>query len=127
MTGRRSVFALPGNPVSALVTFDLFVCPALRKMSGRMRCFPRHLRARLADPVSTRSGKAYYLRCRLEPDGSKGWRATITGPQGSGVLSSLVAADGMLIVPQGVDDLPAGAMVEFVPIGDRVIWQEAVA
>jgi molybdopterin molybdotransferase len=127
IAGRRSVFALPGNPVSALVTFDLFVRPALRKMSGHERCFPRHLRARLAEPISTQSDKAYYLRCRLEPNGSEEWSASITGPQGSGVLSSLVAADGMLIVPQGVDDLPAGAMVDFVPIGDRITWQEAVA
>lgn len=127
IAGRRSVFALPGNPVSALITFDLFVRPALRRMSGHERCFPRHLRARLTEPVSTRSDKAYYLRCRLEPNGSEEWSASITGPQGSGVLSSLVAADGMLIVPQGVDDLPAGALVDFVPIGDRITWQEAVA
>ncbi len=123
----KSVFALPGNPVSALVTFDLFVRPALRKMSGHKRCFPRHLRARLAESISTRSDKAYYLRCRLELNGSDEWSASITGPQGSGVLSSLVAADGMLIVPQGVDDLPAGAIVDFVPIDDRITWQEAVA
>jgi molybdopterin molybdotransferase len=122
----RCVFALPGNPVSAHVTFELFVRPALLRLGGQERCFRRTLRARLAEPVRTGPDKAYYLRGRLNPDG-EGWRVTSAGPQGSGVLSSLVAADGLFVVPEGIEDLPAGATVEVLPINDRAFMQGEVA
>jgi molybdopterin molybdotransferase len=111
----RPVFGLPGNPVSAHVTFELFARPALRRMAGHARCFRRPLRARLAEAVSTRPEKAYYLRARLEPDG-EGWRATAIGAQGSAILTGLAAADGLAIVPLGVGDLPAGAEVDVLPL-----------
>ncbi|HUP21001.1 MAG TPA: gephyrin-like molybdotransferase Glp [Gemmatimonadota bacterium] len=111
----RPVFALPGNPVSALVTFELFVRPALLRMQGHGRCFRAPLRARLAEAVATRAGKTHYLRGRLTRAGD-GWTVTPTGPQGSGLLSSLVAADGLLVVPSEAEGLPAGAAVEVLPL-----------
>lgn len=122
----RLVFALPGNPVSAHVTFELFVRPALLRLGGQERCFRRPVRARLAEPVRTGREKAYYLRGQLHADG-EGWEVTSAGPQGSAVLSGLVAADGLFVIPQGIDDLPAGATVEVLPISDRMFMQGEVA
>lgn len=119
----RPVFGLPGNPVSAHVTFELFARPALLRMSGRTRCFRQPLKARLAEPVSTRPEKAYYLRVRLETEGS-GWRARPVGPQGSAILSGLACADGLAIVPLGTGDLLAGAEVEVLPLDDRALDRE---
>lgn len=116
------VFALPGNPVSALVTFELFVRPAILRMGGHERCFRRLVRARLLEAVHTRPGKAYYLRARLEPDG-EGWSASLAGGQGSHVLSSLARADGLVIVPEEAGDLPAGAVVDVLPIGEATLMQ----
>lgn len=119
------VFAVPGNPVSALVTFDLFARPGLMRLAGRRAYFPRLRRARLAAAVSTPADKTYVLRCRLDRDGDA-WVATLTGPQSSGQLSSLVAADGLAIVPREVEALPEGAGVDVLPIGERIEWSRSV-
>ena len=111
----RPVFGLPGNPVSAHVTFELFARPAILRMGGRSRCFRRPLRATLSEAVSARPEKAHYLRVRLEPEGS-GWRASPVGLQGSAILSGLAAADGLAIVPLGAGGLPAGAEVDVLPL-----------
>jgi molybdopterin molybdotransferase len=111
----RPLFGLPGNPVSAHVTFELFVRPALLRMAGRRRCFRRPIRATLAEPVSARPEKAHYLRVRLEPEAG-GWRARAIGSQGSAILSGLAAADGLAVVPLGAGALPAGAEVDVLPL-----------
>lgn len=113
----RPVFGLPGNPVSAMVTFEAFARPALLRMTGRRRCFRRSIRARLAEPVRGRRDKTQWLRGRLARDGD-GWSVTPTGPQGSGILSSMVAADALVIVPPDSDELPVGTEVEVLPLGD---------
>lgn len=114
-SGGQPVFGLPGNPVSAHVTFELFARPALRRMAGHARCFRRPLRGRLAVAVSTRPEKAYYLRVGIEPD-RDGWLVSPIGAQGSAILTGLAAADGLAIVPLGVGDLPAGAEVDILPL-----------
>jgi molybdopterin molybdotransferase len=119
----RPVFALPGNPVSAHVTFELFVRPALRRMAGHRACFRRPMGARLAQAVDPIPGKATYLRCRIEPDG-EGWRAAPAGPQGSGVLSTLARADGLALLPAEAGRLEAGAWVEVWPLGDGPFQRE---
>jgi molybdopterin molybdotransferase len=120
--GERPVFALPGNPVSALVTFELFVRPALRRMAGHRACFRRPIRARLTEAVDPTPGKATYLRCRLEPDG-EGWRAVPAGPQGSGVLSTLAGAHGLAVVPES-GRLEPGAPVDVWPLTDEPFHRE---
>lgn len=118
----RPVFALPGNPVSALVTFELFVRPGLRRMAGHRACFRRPLWARLAQAVDPTPGKLTCMRCRLEADGD-GWRAVRAGPQGSGVLSTLAGADGLALVPDA-GRLEAGSPVEVWPLTDAAFHQE---
>jgi molybdopterin molybdotransferase len=105
------VFGLPGNPVSAMVTFHLFARPALRAMSG---LDPRGARAEatLATAYRKKPGKAHYLRCRLELTDS-GWRVHLTrDAQGSHVLTSMLAADALAVIPADGEEIPAGEPVE---------------
>lgn len=119
----RCVFALPGNPVSALVTFELFVRPALLRTAGHTACFRRPLRARLEEAVEPAPGKDTYLRCRLKREGG-GWSARLSGPQGSGVLSALARADGLLVVPAAGGRLEAGSEADVLPLSDG-LFREA--
>ena len=109
------LFGLPGNPVSSLVTFELFVRPVLRRLAGHADPLARDIvRARLADDVSKAAGRRAFLRVRLSPAADGGMMATLAGGQGSHVLSALAAADGLAIVHEDVDGLPAGSEVEVI-------------
>lgn len=121
-------WGLPGNPVSAMVGFEVFLRPALRKMAGHRRLRRRLRRARTAEPVDSREDLTYFYRVRLEeaPEGAFLSRgddglpvAALTGPQGSGILTSMARADGLMIVPEGTARLPAGAPVRVIPLGGR--------
>ena len=104
-------FGLPGNPVSAMISFELFVRPALAKMLGRGPRPPRSIRARLIDGVSRKDNRRHYLRVRLTPT-EHGWDATLTGNQGSGILRSLVEADGLAVIPENTSGIEAGTEVD---------------
>ncbi|MDZ4770780.1 MAG: molybdopterin molybdotransferase MoeA [Chloroflexota bacterium] len=102
---RIPFFGLPGNPVSAIVTFDVFVRPVLLKMSGLPDAVPT-VEASLDDAI-TSDGRRSYLRVRVR-QGADGWHARLTGTQSSGALSSMVMADGLLIVPEGMTEAAIG-------------------
>ncbi|HET9234771.1 MAG TPA: gephyrin-like molybdotransferase Glp [Candidatus Eisenbacteria bacterium] len=104
------VYGLPGNPVSSLVVFDVFVLPALRKLAGRKDVLRPSFKARLAGPIQRKAGRTEFLRVRLEVEDG-GWIARSTGPQGSGILSSMTRANGYAILPAAVEGLEAGAPV----------------
>ena len=109
--GRTLVFGLPGNPVSAAVTFRLFAQPALLAAQGRDPRARRVL-AKLADPYAKKPGKEHFLRCRLEP-AEDGWRASLTRRnQGSHVMTSLLGADGLAAMPAEREQVEAGEQVE---------------
>lgn len=96
---------LPGNPVSAMVTFDVFVRPAILKLGGHSWEVP-YDEAITTEPFSS-DGRRTYLRVQVDRrDGDLFARST--GSQSSGVLTSLVNADGLLIIPDGMTDVPAG-------------------
>ena len=101
------VLGLPGNPVSAYVTFTLFARPAVAALQGADPS-PRRGRARLAVPVERHPDRDECVRVRIDADGA----ATPTGPQGSHILSSLLGADGLAVIPRGTKRLPAGAQVD---------------
>ncbi|MGH7388860.1 MAG: molybdopterin molybdotransferase MoeA [Candidatus Rokuibacteriota bacterium] len=96
--GPRLVFGLPGNPVSAMVTFELFVRPALLAMGGHRRLHRPRLRARALDPIANPGRRRGYLRVTLARDGDE-YGARLTGEQGSAILRSMVLADGLAVVP----------------------------
>jgi molybdopterin molybdotransferase len=104
------VFGLPGNPVSALVTFLLFAAPALRALQGADPAATR-ASALLDAPVARNPRREQAVRCRLRA-GDDGWHAEPTGPQGSHVLTSMLGADALALIPSGEGELAAGERVE---------------
>ncbi len=98
---------LPGNPVSALVTFEVFARPAIEKLSGLETRPKRRTTVQLAEAVES-DGRESYLRAVVNEEGI----ARLTGHQGSGNLFSLVQANALLIIPAGVKSRPAGSEVE---------------
>jgi molybdopterin molybdotransferase len=117
--GRRSVFGLPGNPVSAMVTFELFVRPALRRLAGFNALHRLRLRARALGPIDNPGHRRGYLRVTLERD-ARGWGARLTGDQGSAILTSMVRADGLAVVA-GDTTIPMGGDVEVIVFRDLAI------
>jgi molybdopterin molybdotransferase len=109
--GSTPAFGLPGNPVSAMISFEQFVRPAMRKMSGLQNIFRSTLSAVVDAPVATKTGLTYFLRCRVrrEPDG---YHVCTTGAQGSGILMSMAEANALMIVPETVGNMNAGDRVE---------------
>ena len=114
--GYRPIFGLPGNPVSTLVCFYLYARPALLKMSGRLRVGLPRVRARCAVDIKTSKDLTEFVRVKLGRDGD-GYRATPTGNQGSGILSSLSRADGLLVGPSTETLLKAGAQATVLLLG----------
>ena len=111
-TGDVLLFGLPGNPVSSLVTFELFVRPVLRRLAGHADVIGREtVTATLNDAVRKAPGRRAFIRVRLEHDGAS-WRASLAGGQESHMLSALAAADGLAIIPETVDSVAAGTTVE---------------
>jgi molybdopterin molybdotransferase len=109
----RPVFGLPGNPVSAMVTFELFVRPALRLMAGHRQVQRPRVRARALAPIPNPGQRRGYLRVVLTPDGRGGYGARLTGEQGSAILRSMVLADGLAVVA-GDTVIAEGAEVEVI-------------
>jgi molybdopterin molybdotransferase len=107
----KLVFGLPGNPVSAYVTFLLFARPALNALQGADATVPRTT-APLAEGIERHPDRDECVRVRRRPDGA----VEPTGPQGSHVLSSLLGADALAIVPRGEGALPAGTTVTLEPV-----------
>ena len=99
-------FGLPGNPVSAMVTFDIFVRPALLKLGGQPDT-SRTITAVLAEDIRS-DGRRSYLRVRVFRDNGR-YVAHLTGTQSSGALSSMLLADGLLIVPEDITKANAGS------------------
>jgi molybdopterin molybdotransferase len=108
--GPTPVFGLPGNPVSSLVVLDQFVLPGLKKLAGRADLYRPFFAARLSEAVKRRPGRTEFLRVRLETrDGE--WIACSTGPQGSGILSTLTRANGYALLPPEAETISAGTRV----------------
>ncbi len=108
---RKLVFGLPGNPVSAVVTFSLFVHPALTEMLGAAANRVLDSTAVLGEPVPRNPGREQALRVRLERrDGQP--IAWPNGAQGSHILTSLIGADALALIPPGKGQLAAGSSVQ---------------
>jgi molybdopterin molybdotransferase len=114
--GYRPIFGLPGNPVSTLVCFYLYARPALRKMSGRRMVGLPRIEARCAVEIKISKELTEFVRVKIARDGD-GFFATPTGNQGSGILSSLSRADGLLIGPSSETILKAGAQATVLLLG----------
>jgi molybdopterin molybdotransferase len=115
--GGTTFFGLPGNPVASLLAFMLFVRPALYKLAGRRRLFPPTWQARTTERLPKRTGRREFKRGVLAfRDG--GWEVRSTGPQGSGILSSMVAGNCLIVLEEERGDVAAGELVTVEPFTD---------
>ena len=105
------LLGLPGNPVAAMLSTELFGRPAIFKMRGLTDWTHPTTSARLSQPITRQDDRRRYLRVRLQETGA-GYEATRTGDQGSGILNSMVEADGLAVIREGSGPLDAGAEVE---------------
>ncbi|RYG44208.1 molybdopterin molybdenumtransferase MoeA, partial [bacterium] len=112
--GERSVFGLPGNPVSSLVTFHVLVRPALRKMLG-LTDPEEETTARLAADIRRKDLRYEFVRASLTT-GEDGLTAHPVEHQGSHMQSGLARAEGLIHVPEGVAELRAGSIVNVTPL-----------
>jgi len=100
-----------------MVCFELFVRPAIRKMQGQHELFRRSVTARLEEPVRTNGRLTHFLRAVVKDTGA-GFTARLTGPQGSGILTSMAKANALLVVPADRNDIPAGESLPAILLGD---------
>lgn len=108
--GGVPLLGLPGNPVSAMVSFELFARAAILKMLGQCRPQRPSVEATLVDGMKRKDGRRHFVRVKVsEKDG--GYEAAMTGEQGSGILSSMVEANGLAIIPEGWPSAPPGSKV----------------
>jgi molybdopterin molybdotransferase len=115
---------LPGNPVSALVTFELFARPLLRVLAGHRRPHRRTVRVALLEEVTLAAPLTHYLRAVLteSPDGAL--HASLTGPQSSGMLTSMAAADALVIVAGDRTTVAAGTVLAAIPLDGDMTGSE---
>ncbi len=122
MLGAVPWIGLPGNPVSTMVTFELFVRPAIRFLAGRSAPFRRSVEVRLAEPIRVGPKLQHFLRAIVtEPQAAAELPAVrLTGPQGSGILTSMVRANALLILPEGQHQTDPGATARAIRLDDPV-------
>ena len=110
---------LPGNPVSAMVTFELFARPAILKMMGKKIVAKPTIAAVIEGPIVNNDGRTVFVRAVVEKRGSQ-YFARPTGPQGSGILTSMSLANGLAIVPEDKPRVKAGDVVQVMMLD----WNE---
>jgi molybdopterin molybdotransferase len=110
------ILGLPGNPVSSFVTFELFARDAMRALEGRTQRERQVIRVTVEEDL-TSDGRESYLRARLRREGREVY-ARLVGEQASSVLSTLVASNGLLVIPSGMREVPAGSQLEAWPMED---------
>ncbi len=107
----KPVFSLPGNPVSSMVTFEEFVRPALLKMMGQQSVIKPYVKACLLEAVNKKAGRTQFLRVQVV-NTEKGLTATSSGDQNTGILSTLLRANGIAVLPAERADFAAGEEVD---------------
>jgi molybdopterin molybdotransferase len=112
--GRAHFFGLPGNPVASMLTFHLFVRPALWKLAGRGELFGQPFRATTLELLGKKTGRREFKRGILAYAHDR-WEVRTTGPQGSGILTSMTAANCFIIIEEERGDVAAGESVWVEP------------
>lgn len=111
-------FGLPGNPVSAMVTFYVIVLPALRILMGEKSVLPRKLLARTLQPLKKKPGRTDFQRGILTHGPNGQLTVETTGPQGSHRLTTMSQADCLIVIPANSADVPAGELVSVIPFNE---------
>ncbi|MCK4387527.1 MAG: molybdopterin molybdotransferase MoeA, partial [Dehalococcoidia bacterium] len=108
---RVPLLGLPGNPVSSMIAFEQFARPAILKMMGRNNFAKPAIQALIEDDVKNTDGRRIYTRVIVTKRGGQ-YHARPTGPQGSGILTSMAKANGLAIIPENSKGVKAGDMVQ---------------
>jgi molybdopterin molybdotransferase len=116
--GRIPFIGLPGNPVAAMVTFLRIVRPLVLKMAGAADRRPLMFQVRAAFEYRKKAGRREWVRVSLVPNGAGGIEARKFPREGAGILSSMVAADGLVELPEDLTRLEAGTMVDVLPFAE---------
>ncbi len=111
--GGVPLLGLPGNPVSVMVAFELFARPAILKMLGRTCLQKPTVEAILLDEIPAKDERRHFLRVTVEKRGDE-WYARLTGEQGSGILTSMVKANGLAIIPEEWKKAEVGSRVKVI-------------
>ncbi|MGB6873125.1 MAG: gephyrin-like molybdotransferase Glp [Dehalococcoidia bacterium] len=109
--GKVPHLGLPGNPVSSMITFEQFARPAILKMLGKKILAKPAVRAIIEDDVVNTDGRRLFARVSVTKRGGQ-YHASVTGPQGSGILTSMAKANGLAVIPESSKGVKAGDMVE---------------
>jgi len=109
---------LPGNPVAVMVTALLLARPLILRLQGAREIAPRLYRVSAGFAYQKKASRAEYLRARLERGGDGGWTAQKFARDGAGILSSMVASDGLVVIDAGVTSVAPGAPVDFLPFSE---------
>ncbi len=110
---------LPGNPVSTMVTFELFVRPTIRRLSGHALPFRRTVPVVVQEAITLGPKLRHYLRAIVQAgESGTSLGARLTGPQGSGILTSMARANALLIIPEDMPAVPAGAALQALVLDD---------
>jgi len=109
--GKVPHLGLPGNPVSSMITFEQFARPAILKMLGKKILAKPAVRAIIEDDVVNTDGRRLFARVSVTRRGGQ-YHASVTGPQGSGILTSMARANGLAVIPESSKGVKAGDMVE---------------
>ena len=117
--GEIPIVGLPGNPVSSMVSFEQFIRPAILKMMGHTNLFRRTVRARLSEDIDKKSKIRHFIRARICRE-EGGYNVVSTGDQGSGILKSMVRANGLIILSEEVTRVRAGETVTVQLLDDSL-------
>jgi molybdopterin molybdotransferase len=115
------LFGLAGNPVSAMINFELFARPAMLKMMGKKSLAKPMIEAVTEDAIENTDGRRIFARAVVEKRGGR-YFARLTGPQGSGVLTSMALANGLVIVPEDKPGVKEGDLVQVMMLD----WGEEI-
>jgi molybdopterin molybdotransferase len=115
------VFGLPGNPVSSMVSFEQFVRPSILKMMGHKTLFRKTVTAAIREGITKKQGARHFIRARVDYENGQ-YTVSATGEQGSGILKSMVRANGLIVLPENATSAKAGEAVT-VQLIDRSLEQ----
>lgn len=116
--GNALFFGLPGNPVAVMISFMQFVQPALRKLAGESHWAPRLVKAVATEPMRSRTGRTEFSRGIATLGAAGQLEVRTTGSQGSGILSSMVQANCLIVIEEAIDLVRPGDAVWVQPFAD---------
>jgi molybdopterin molybdotransferase len=120
MLGAMPWLGLPGNPVSTMVTFELFARPLIRRLRGATRIFRRAVTVRSLEEISIAAPLMHFMRAEIEWRDDGPW-ARLTGPQGSGLLTSMARADALVVIPAERPLVRTGESVKALLLGEHAL------